>query len=412
VVHMASKLTFGSGIAEWQERINVERLRTERAARMRSVLRDSGIPAILASRPENSRYLTGIRGPEYLPQLWYVLFFAESDPVVFQHAGYYHNYPREAPWITEWRLARNWVNRGCGPEATADEAALFADGIHRELAGRGVQNDPLAVVGFDSAAMQALAAKGLQLVDGWPLMLEATKTKTVDEINCLKMAYSIADAGWNRAWESIRPGVDEVEVAHEAMRAAHRAGADDVPGATMRSGPNTFERGIGHTGRLLSYGDLVYGAFCGIGFMGYKTCYYRTFSVGREPDQRSKDWHASLVERMDAVIDEIKPGATTADAARRFLPASTWNYADEAELLTIEIGHGVGMHHYGYPIINRQWSLTYPQAFEPGMVIAIEGREGEAGVGGVRIEDTVVVTDTGAELIDHWPRDQILVAPR
>lgn len=412
MVRMASKLTFGTGIAEWQERINVQRMRQERAEKVRSVLRDKGTPAILASRPENARYLTGIRGPEYVPQLWYVLFFAEDEPVVFQHAGYVRNYPAEAPWISEWRLARSWVNRGCGPDATAEEAGLFAEDIHRELVAHDVHAEPLAVVGFDGAAMQALGAKGIQVVDGWPLMLEATKTKTVDEINCLKMAYSIADAAWNRAWELLKPGADEVEVAHEAMLAAYRAGADEVPGATMRSGPNTFERGIGQTGRLLNYADLVYGAFCGVGFMGYKTCYYRTFSVGKEPDERTKNWHKSLVDRLDAVIDEIKPGATTADAARRFLPASTWKYEDEAEVLTIEIGHGVGMHHYGYPIINRQWSLKYPQTLEAGMTIAIEGREGEPGVGGVRIEDTVVVTETGAELIDHWPRQEILVAPR
>jgi Xaa-Pro dipeptidase len=412
VVKMAPKLTFGNGIVEWQERINVQRMREQRAEKVREVLRRNGIPAILASRPENARYLTGIRGPEYLPQLWYVLFFAEYDPVVFQHAGYYHNYPPEAPWIMHWRLARNWVNRGCGPEATDEEAGLFADGVQRELIEHDLDDEPLAVVGFDGAALQALNTKKIQIVDGWPLMLEATKTKTSDEINCLKMAYSITDAAWNRAWELLKPGVDEVEVAHEAMLAAYKAGADEVPGATMRSGPNTFERGIGHTGRLVNYADLVYGAFCGVGFMGYKTCYYRTFSVGKEPDRRAKDWHKSLLDRLDAVIDAIKPGATTADAARQFLPASRWGYEDEAELLTIEIGHGVGMHHYGYPIINRQWSLKYPQTFEADMTIAIEGREGEPGVGGVRIEDTVVVTDTGAELIDHWPREEILVAPR
>jgi len=113
------------------------------------------------------------------------------------------------------------------------------------------------------------------------------------------------------------------------------------------------------------------------------------------------------------VISEIKPGKTTADAAKHFPPASTWGYREEAEVLASEIGHGIGLGPgYDIPIINRQWSLAHPQVFEEGMTIAIEAREGETRVGGVRLEDMVVVTKDGAELIDHFPRDEILVAPR
>lgn len=411
MVRMAPKLTFGSVIADWQERINVERMREQRAEKARQVLKKQGVAAILAARPENTRYLTGIRGAEFLPQLWYVLFFAEHDPVLFQHAGWFHNYAPEAPWIKHWRLARNWVNEGCGPEATEKETALFAEGIYRELAERKLAGEKLAVVGFDGTATQALVTKGINVVKGWPLMLETTKTKTIDEISCLKMAYAITDAAWNRVWEMLKPGVNELKVSQEAMLAAYEAGAETVPRGHIRTGPTSFDRGIDHTGRLVSYGDLMYAAFCGVSYMGYMTCYYRTFSIGKTPEPKVQDWYKALIERMDAIIDAIKPGATTADAAKHFPPASKWGYHDEAEVLTMEIGHGIGMHHYGYPIINRQWSLEHPQVFEKAMTIAIEGREGETGYG-VRIEDAVVVTENGAELIDHWPREEILVAPR
>ncbi|MDP6560200.1 MAG: M24 family metallopeptidase, partial [Candidatus Binatia bacterium] len=409
---MASKLTFGPSISDWQERINVERMNRERSEKALETLRKHNIPTLLAARPENTRYLTGLRGPEFVPQLWYVLFFAEHDPVVFHHAGWIHMYPSQAPWIKHWRLARSWLNRGCGSDATVEEARLFADGIHRELEDRGLQNEPLGVMGFDGPAQQALTVKGIKTVDGWPLMLEATKTKTVDEINCLKMAFSATDAAWNKAWELLKPGAIDVEVSRRSLMAAYDSGADEVPPGYFRSGPTSFDRAYENTQRMFNYGDLAYAAFCGVGYLGYKTCYYRTFSIGRQPETHVKDWYRTLVERLDRVIDAIKPGATTADAARHFPPASQWGYTEEAELLTLEIGHGIGLHHYGYPIINRQWSPDHPQVFEAGMTIAIEGREGEPNMGGVRLEDAVVVTENGAELIDHWPRQEILVAPR
>ncbi|MBI2361150.1 MAG: hypothetical protein HYV04_19970, partial [Deltaproteobacteria bacterium] len=80
---MAPKLTFGTSMADWQERINVDRLIRERQEKARQVLRKMNVPALLAARPENTRYLSALRGPEFMPQLWYVLFFAEHDPVVF-----------------------------------------------------------------------------------------------------------------------------------------------------------------------------------------------------------------------------------------------------------------------------------------------------------------------------------------
>jgi Xaa-Pro aminopeptidase len=414
MVRLAAELPFGTSIVDWQERINVERMRSERPEKARQALRRHNIPALLVARPENTRYLTGLRGPEFLPQLWYVLFFAEHEPVVFHHAGWIHFYPPQAPWIKNWRLARAWLTGGggLGPAAAAEEAEIFATDIHRELAERGLADEPLGLVGLDGRAQQALSAKGIRTVDASPVMLEATKTKTVDEINCLKMAFTIADAGWCRAWEVLKPGVRDLDASYAAIQAAAAAGAEDLPPMHFRSGETSFDRSFERTGRILQFGDLTYGAFCQVGYLGYKTCYYRTFSVGREPEPKVKDWYKGLVERLDRVIDAIRPGATTADAAQHFPPSSKWGYQDEAELLTLEIGHGIGMFAYGNPIINRQWSLKHPEVFEVGMTIAIEGREGEAGVGGVRLEDAVVVTENGAELIDRWPRDEILVAPR
>jgi Xaa-Pro dipeptidase len=265
------------------------------------------------------------------------------------------------------------------------------------------------MVGFDNLSREVLSELGIKVVDGWPIMLEATAIKTVDEINCFKMVAAICEAGWYKAWKTLRPGIRDTELSYIVQYALLTAGAENVPtDVQFYSGPLTFDRGFDRGGRVIQTGDLLYAPMCGVSYLGYRSCNYRTLIAGRKASDREKDWYKKLLDRLDAVIGEIKPGATTADAARHFPPASYWGYGDEAELLTMEIGHGLGLFSYGPPIINRQWSLKHPQVFEPGMVLAVESREGEFRVGGVRLENMLVVTRDGVEIIDHTPRDSIL----
>jgi Xaa-Pro dipeptidase len=241
-------------------------------------------------------------------------------------------------------------------------------------------------------------------------MLEATARKTDEELKCVKMAVAVAETAWAKVLENLRPGIMDSELSRLGREAIANAGAE-IPRFGIRSGPITCERGQRETGRFIQAGELLYGNVCSTRYMGYGACLYRTFFVGRKPDQQAIDWYKRLVDRLDAIIDAIRPGGTTADAARHFIPASTWGYEGELAVLTIEIGHGVGLRQYEMPVINRLWSLENPQEFEPGMVIAIESREGDVGERTVRLEDMVIVTERGAEIIDRFPRDEIMAVP-
>ena len=408
MVKNASKLSFSNYAIDWQEGIQTARMREARIARAREVMRRRGIAALLVTRGDNSRYLTGLRGPEFFPQLWYVLFFTEHEPIAFANAGWLSQYPDKAPWIKHWRLARSWMGGAPGLLAAKEEAKLFASEIQQQLREKGLIGEKLAITGFDNFASQALIDLDIKIEDAWPLMLEARAIKNIDEINCMKMVATITEAAWYKVSEALRPGIRDTELSRIAVQALYEAGAEEVPPITVFSGPLSFDGGPSRTGRIIQSGDLVAILMCGVSYMGYRSCTHRTFIVGRSPNAKEKNWYQKLLNRIDAVIEVIKPGATTADVAEHFLPATAWGYKEEAQVLTLECGHGIGLYSPELPIINRQWSMKYPQVIEPGMIIAVEGREGERGIGGVWLENMLVVTESGAEIIDHMPRDIIL----
>lgn len=416
MVKMARELCFGRDSSDTYEGINFARMREERAAKAKAVLQHEGIPAILVTGEPNVRYLTAFSWAEFQPWLSYTLFFSEHDPVVFAHAGSYQQMQDLAPWIKHWRIARSWLQEICGPEAVQKEAKLFAQEIKQELQERGLAVEKLGIVGWDTLTREALRQEGINVVEGWRLLLEASKSKTEDEVNCLKLASSFCGSGWQRALEVIKPGAERDQIVGQVRAAISAAGAT-YSHAGLLSGPMSYERNLTYSNRRIEYGDMLYIPECGTSYMGYTTCLYRQFIAGRKPTAKQKDWFKKMKDRLDVTIEATKIGVSTADIAKAFPPASYFGYKDEVELLSVEIGHGVGLVslasatvHYNYPVINRQWSLEHPQIIEEGMVIAYESLEGEHRVGGARMENVVVVTKSGAEIIDHFPRDEILVA--
>lgn len=414
MVKMAPKLTFGTETTDWQERLNVARMREYRMDRARAMMRKYGIAAIVEGNQTNMRYLTGLVGFGY-PGSRYVLFFAGDEPIVYEHAGHYHQMPAEAPWIKQWRPAQSWLLGSPGPDASEGQAKKFAHGIKAELADRGFENEKIGISGFDAIGMEALREAGVtNLVATGQMMLEARMIKNEDEINCLKTAAAIVEGVWYRVWDALHPGLRDTELGAIASNAGYELGAELAVQGNWRSGPFTFDRGPGNSGRIIQTGDLVYGSLCGLSYLGYRTCTYRTFKVAQQPTQKEKGWYQELRDRVDGVISEMKPGRTTADAAKHFPPATKWGYQDEMEVLASEIGHGIGLggiSGYDAPIVNRMWSFDHPVEFEEGMCLAVESREGEPRVGGVRLENMVVITRDGAEVMDYFPRDEILVAP-
>lgn len=161
MIKYASKLAFGPGLTDKHDGINLARMREERAAKVKKVLKQQGIPAILVASEPNIRYLVGFSWGVFQPYLCYALFFAEHEPILFAHAGSYQ-VPEMVPWIKNWRIARSTVSDIGGPKVSEEELDLLAQEIRAELKERGIEKEKLGVCDFDETTRSALRKAGAQ----------------------------------------------------------------------------------------------------------------------------------------------------------------------------------------------------------------------------------------------------------
>ena len=412
---MAGKfgLRLGSGGAAYDATagiVDVARMRQERFAKAQAAMKKNGVPVALLLRTENIRYVTGTRYPEFVEKLTYAVTFAEHEPVVFTGGG--PGMRGTFPWVKpeNLKLSIHWAEESPGRDATWEAAKRFASEIKAELKQKGLEKEKLGYDGLlDEPGRQALTEAGIQLFGIQPVMLEARAIKTQDEINCFHMAAVIADTAHYAMYQAIKPGVREREIAAVGYDSLLRNGSEMGVDIAVSSGGM-----IGGMGpdKIIQVGDVVTIDIVKASYMGYKTCYYRNYVVGRKPTDREKDLHKKSLERMYKVIDTIKPGISTADCAKHWTPAKDKGFPEEWYMWCDDLAHGMGLKLYEYPIINRLWSLDHPMTIEKGMTMAIECMEFDPLVGRTKLEEMIAVTDTGVEIFTRMPvKDMIIASP-
>ena len=406
VVKLASKLTFGGAALDWSQGIDFARMREQRQAKARASLKKHSMAACIVTRPENIRYLTGARGLEFIDQSRYTLAAVEHDPILYEPHGTVHGIH---PWLKpdSIRQAYHWANGSPGPAATRATAQRFAAQIRSQLREFGLEGEPLGIDRIDEPGRRALEEAGLHLVDVMPAMLEARAVKTRDEINCLKMATAIAEVGWCAIYDALKVGVTDRELVAVANEAMFKAGSEEIWGVLVSSGGP----GSGTTDKIVLPGDIVTVDFVRNSYMGYNTCYYRNAIVGQRPSQKVRDLHRRMYERIYHALEAIKPGVSTADVAVLWDAAEQKGAKSEAEVWCDDMAHGIGLWLYEYPIVNRLWSLEHPQTFEAGMTMAIEALDPvDPSIGRVKLEEMVVVTEDGVEVMSRLPIEEIMIA--
>ncbi|HKF33388.1 MAG TPA: M24 family metallopeptidase, partial [Jatrophihabitantaceae bacterium] len=289
----------------------------------------------------------------------------------------------------------------------ADVARKVAD----ELRAHGVAGAPLGIDVAEMPVLAALKTEGVDAVDGQQVFLQARRIKTKDEITLLTQACSMVDAAYQELYEFLRPGVRENECVGLVAKVLYDLGSEYVEGVNAISGERCSPHPHVFSDRLLRPGDP---AFFDIlhSFNGYRTCYYRTLAVG-SASRAQRDAYQRCREYMDAAIAIVKPGTTTADVVSLWPRAEEFGFANETAAFALQYGHGVGLSIWEKPIFSRLVSLDHPEVLEEGMVFALETYWPAAdGWSAARIEEEVVVTAEGCELITKFPAEELLVAGR
>src|SRR5690242_420631 len=398
---------------DWEQRIDFARLRTERLERARVSLRESDLGAILLFDQNNIRYVTSTHIGEWArdKSARCVLLPREGDPVLWDFGSAARHHKLYAPWLPEasWQAGVTSM-RGAMPRETGVPDALAAR-IHRELDARGLSDEPLGIDLTDMETLYSLQRQGIETADAQPVMMRARAIKTAEEIALLKHAAGMVDAVYERIYRTLRPGIREHEVVADAMKLLFELGSEQVEAINAVSGDRCNPHPHVFSDRLLRPGDQ---AFFDVihSFMGYRTCYYRTFNVGGAT-QAQLDAYKQCREWLDDAIELVRPGGTTDEIAAVWPTAEDLGFPDEAACFGLQFGHGLGVGLYESPMISRLHSLEHPVEIEEGMVFALETYcPASDGVSAARIEEEVVVTADGNRILTRFPADELIVAGR
>lgn len=396
---------------DWEERVNFERLRTERLARISKILAESEIGALLCFDQNNIRYITATHiGTWAMDKVArFCLLPRDDKPINWDFGSAAKHHTLYCPWLEGGRsrpglaTLRGAIHPSVGrPEALAKE-------IRIELEERGLLDAPLGIDICEPPVLFALQNEGIHVVDGMQLLQESRMIKTADEITLLNTAAMMVDAAYEDLYRAMRPGVRENDLVAIASNTLYKMGSEYVEGVNAISGERCSPHPHVFSDRNLRPGDPAYFDILH-SYMGYRTCYYRTFAVG-SASQSQINAYKRCRYYLDVAIDAIKPGVTTADVVSLWPKAEEFGFPNEMAAFALQYGHGIGLSIWEKPVFSRLVSFDHPEVIQEGMVFALETFwPASDGWSAARIEEELVVTKDGCEVISRFPAEELIVA--
>jgi Xaa-Pro aminopeptidase len=397
---------------DWEERVDFERLRQYRLGRTRGALERSGLGALLLFETSNIRYVTGthIGYWAFNKGERYALLTPSGRPRIYDFGSAAKAHRRQLPHMYD---ETNAVGGNTGLQGAIHPRvglpARAAQEIRSIMREDGVGDMPLGVDVAETSIFLELQRAGIDVRDGQQAMADARETKSQDELILLTQACAMVDGVYQTIFEELKPGIRESDIVAIAHARLIEMGAEFVEAINSIAGERCSPHPHVFSDRLIRPGDQAYFDIIHV-FNGYRTCYYRTFVVGRATPAQH-DAFKQAREWMDAAIDLIKPGTTTDQIAAVWPKAEEFGFTDEMDAFGLQFGHGLGVGLHERPIISRLNSFDDPLELIEGMVFAVETYCPAAdGRSAARIEEEVIVTADGPRIITLFPCDELMVA--
>ena len=394
---------------DYEQRPDPESLRRKRVERARAAMAEEGRDALLLFKSENVRYLTGLR-PQIIAGksalLNGCLLLPEGEPIALLSGGEAERARVVMPWIDELHVIPIMEARG------------LIRGAVETIVGPLLERHGLtgARLGLDESSYGLVEAlrdflPELRLADGDTPMQHARRIKLPEEIALMEEACAIAEAVTEAAIAAVRPGVRETDVVAEAMHALYRLGGEMAHVITpfVASGEHMSPPNRIASDKVIREGDLV---FIDIGAMwaGYFGDMGRTVICGT-PNRRQQEIYTAVYEGLHSAASALVPGATNDDVARVVREAAVRHGLAE-NFISLFIGHGIGMGSNEPPYIGEDLPGAETVVLTEGMTFAVEPLiwvPGIRGGGGVRLEDTLLVTSSGGRPLTRTGFDERLL---
>ena len=385
------------------EPVDDDRLHAWRLSRLREKLLENDAAMCMLVSPISLRYAVDYRDyplfQSHMPQAY--VFLSANGPTVI------HGVMAGAAWADETRPCRP-ISFFDGADVLSEYAKQLASDVVDYLAQIGTDNRRVAIEYVNPSITRALQGRGLEVIDGVLVSEPARVIKSQDEINCIRWSVAVAEHGIAQLKQAIQPGVSELQLWGLLNYTNLANNGDWHEGRMLASGPRINPWLQEASPRRIESGDLVGLDTDMVGPRGYFADISRTFHCGpARPTARQRELYQLALEEISHNLKLIRPGITLKDFQQRaYVPAE--ELQPNAYPCVI---HGVGMSDE-YPQVKPAFRgpNPYDGVIEKDMVICVESYMGAPGErDGIKLEQQVRVTESGYELMSHFPLEESLL---